>query len=112
VDGRPRQIDIEVEVRDEPVAQILGGEIVQRCPGHDSCDRDDVMSLVVDFLHELRQRRPVSLSEESLVELFSQRRPPLPRLDLSGPCHLLFTSLTPCSALVAAGRGSLFQSLT
>jgi hypothetical protein len=37
------------------------------------------MSLVVDLLHELRQRWPVALSEESLVEAASQRRPPLLR---------------------------------
>jgi hypothetical protein len=63
----------------EPVPQILGGEVVQRCPGDGSCERDDVMSLVVDLLHELRQRWPVALSEESRVDLAGQRRPPLLR---------------------------------
>ena len=59
----------------ESVPQILGGEIVQRCPGHGSCDRGDIVSLIIDSLHELRQCRPVALSEESLVELVGQRLP-------------------------------------
>jgi hypothetical protein len=63
----------------EPVPQILGGEVVQRCPGHGSCERSDIVSLIIDALHELRQRRPVALSEESLVELAGQRRPTLLR---------------------------------
>ena len=46
----------------EPVPQILGGETVQRCPGHGSGDRGDIASLIIDCLHELRQRRPVSLA--------------------------------------------------
>ena len=37
------------EVGDESVSQILGGEVVQRCTGHRSCDRSDVMSLIIDF---------------------------------------------------------------
>ena len=37
------------------------------------------MSLVVHLLHELRERRPVSLLEESLVELVGQGGPPLLR---------------------------------
>ncbi len=77
------QVDAEVEVRDESVTQILGGEIVQRCPGHGSCDRSDIVSLIIDFLHELRQCWPVALSEESLVELAGQGRPPLLRPDRS-----------------------------
>jgi len=67
----------------ESVSQILGGEVVQRCPGHGSCERDDVTSLVVDLLHELRQCWPVALSEESLVELAGQARPSLLRPDRS-----------------------------
>ena len=66
-------------MRDETVTQILSGKITQRCTGHDSCDRDDIVSLVVDLLHKLRQCRPVALSEESLVELACQARPPLLR---------------------------------
>ena len=31
--------------------------------------RGDIVSLIIDALHELRQCRPVCLSEESLVEL-------------------------------------------
>jgi hypothetical protein len=65
----------------EPVPQILGGEIVQRCPGHGSNDRSDIVSLIIDSLHELRQRWPVALSEESLVELAGQGHPPLLRSD-------------------------------
>ena len=56
VDRGPSQLVAEVEVGDEPVPQILGGEIVQRCPDHGSCDRDDVMSLVVDFSLYLLRR--------------------------------------------------------
>jgi len=79
------EVVAEVEVRGESVAQILGGEVVQRCPGHGSCERCDVVSLIIDALQQLRQRRPVSLSEESLVELACQRRPPLVRPDRSRP---------------------------
>jgi hypothetical protein len=75
------QVDAQVEVGDDPVPQILGGEIVQRCPGHGSCDRSDIVSLIIDSLHELRQRWPVALSEESLVDLAGQGRPPLLRSD-------------------------------
>jgi hypothetical protein len=39
------------------------------------------VSLVVHLLNEMRERRPVSLSEESLVELAGQGRPPLLRSD-------------------------------
>ena len=81
VDRGPLQVDPEVEVRDEPVSQILGGEVVQRCPGHGSCEPSYVVSLISDSLHDKRQRRPVSLSEESLVELAGQGRPPLLRPD-------------------------------
>ena len=42
-------------------------------------ERSDIVSLIIDALHELRQRRPVALSEESLVDLAGQRRPPLLR---------------------------------
>ena len=73
------QVIAEVEVRWESVPQILGEEIVQRCPGHGSCERSDIVSLIIDALQQLRQRRPVALSEESLVELAGQRRPPLLR---------------------------------
>ena len=41
-------------MRDEPVSQILGGEVVQRCPGHGSCERSYVVSLIIDSLQELR----------------------------------------------------------
>src|SRR5215203_4941198 len=54
------QVVAEVEVGGESVSQILGGEVVQRCPGHGSCDRSYVVSLIVDLLHELRQCRPVA----------------------------------------------------
>ena len=49
VDEGPLQVVAEVEVRGESVPQILGGEVVQRCPGQGSCERDDIMSLVVDL---------------------------------------------------------------
>jgi hypothetical protein len=81
VDRRRLLVVAEVEVRGESVPQILGGEVVQRCPSHGSCERDDVMSLVMDLLHELRQCWPVALSEESLVELAGQGRPSLLRPD-------------------------------
>ena len=83
VDRGPLQVVAEVEVRDESVPQILGGEVVQRCRGHGSCDRGDIVSLIIDSLHELRQCWPVALSEESLVELAGQGRPPLLRSDRS-----------------------------
>ena len=58
------------EVGDETVAQILGREIVQGCGCDEaSSDRGNVVSLIMNGLHELRQRRPVSLAEETLVEL-------------------------------------------
>jgi hypothetical protein len=79
VDGRPLQVVAEVEVGGEPVSQILSGEVVQRCPGHGSGERSNVVSLIVDSLQELRQRWPVALSEESLVELAGQGCPPLLR---------------------------------
>jgi hypothetical protein len=69
VDRGRLQVVAEVEVRGESVPQILGGEIVERCPGHDSSDCSDIVSLIIDSLQELRQCRPVALSEESLVEL-------------------------------------------
>jgi hypothetical protein len=72
------RVDAEMELGDESVAKILGGEIVQRCGCHDaSSDRGDVVSLFVDLLHELRQRRPVFLTEESFIDLARQSRPPL-----------------------------------
>jgi hypothetical protein len=37
--------------------------------GYGSSDRADIVSLIIDSLQELRQCRPVALSEESLVEL-------------------------------------------
>jgi hypothetical protein len=69
VDRGPFQVVAEVEVGGESVTQVLGGKIVQRCPGHGSCERSDIMSLIIDSLHDLRQCWPVALSEESLVEL-------------------------------------------
>jgi hypothetical protein len=57
------RVDAEVEVGYESVSQILGGEIVQRRAGHESLgDRGDRRVLVVHVLHELRQRRPVTLT--------------------------------------------------
>lgn len=46
------RVDAEVEVRGESVPQILGGEIIQRCPGHGSSDRADIVSLIIDSLHQ------------------------------------------------------------
>jgi hypothetical protein len=83
VDRGPLQVVAEVEVRGESVSQILGGEVVQRCRGHGLCERSDVVSLIIDSLHELRQCWPVALSEESLVELAGQGCPPLLRPDRS-----------------------------
>jgi hypothetical protein len=75
-----RKVDTQGEVRDEAVTQVLGGKIIQRRRGQEaSSDRGDVVSLLVHVLDELRERRPVSLSEESLVELVGQRGPPLLR---------------------------------
>lgn len=81
------QVIAEVEVRGESVPQILGGEVAQRCPGHGSCERGDIVSLIIGSLQQLRQRWPVSLSEESLVEVAGQGRPPLlrPRSGLLRP---------------------------
>jgi hypothetical protein len=81
VDRGPFQVIAEVEVGGESVTQILGREIIQRCRGHGSCERSDIVSLIIDSLQQLRQRRPVALSEESLVELAGQGRPSLLRLD-------------------------------
>jgi len=83
VDQGLLQVVAEVEVCGESVSQVLGGEVVQRCRGHGSCERSDIVSLIIDALHELRQRRPVALSEESLVELAGQGCPPLLRSDRS-----------------------------
>ena len=54
VDRGPRKVDAEVEVGDESVTQVLGGEIIRwrRCD-ESSCDRGSVVSLVVYLLHEL-----------------------------------------------------------
>jgi len=77
------RVDAEAEVGDEAVTQVLGGEIVQRRGCDESTgDRGSVVSLVVHLLNELGERRPVSLPEESLVELVGQRCPPLLRWDL------------------------------
>jgi hypothetical protein len=70
------------EVGDESVTQILGGEIVQGCGYETSSDRGNVVSFIMSGLKELRQRRPISLSEETLVELASETRPPLLWFDL------------------------------
>ena len=59
VDRGPLLVVAEVEVGGESVPQILGGEVVQRCPGHGSCERSDIVSLIIDSLHQLRQCRPV-----------------------------------------------------
>jgi hypothetical protein len=71
----------DVEIRGESVTQVLGGEVVQRCPGHGSCDRGDIVSLIIDSLQQLRQCWPVALLGESLVELAGQGCPPLLRPD-------------------------------
>jgi hypothetical protein len=84
----------------EPIPEILGGEVVQRCPGHGTGERGDIVSLIIDGLHELRQRRPVSLANESLVELAGQGSPPLLRSDLS-------RSNQPCFDLVDGLQGFL-----
>ena len=97
-DSRAEQVVAEVEVGDEPVSQILGGEVVERCPGHGSCERSDVVSLIIDALHELRQCRPVALSEESLVELAGQAAHRCPASIEPLPSRLL-TSLTPCAGI-------------
>jgi hypothetical protein len=83
VDWGPLLVVAEVDVGGESVAQVLGGEVVERCPGHGSCERGDIVSLIIDALHELRQCWPVCLSEESLVELAGQGCPPLLRSDRS-----------------------------
>ena len=85
VDWGPLRVVAEVDVGGESVTQILGGEIVQRCRGHGSCERSDIVSLIIDSLQQLRQRRPVSLSDQPLVELVGQDRPPLLRWDLRRP---------------------------
>jgi hypothetical protein len=82
VDRELLQVVAEVEVRGESVPQVLGGEVVQRRLGHGSCERSDIMSLIIDSLHELGECWPVALSEESLVELAGQGRPPMFRSDL------------------------------
>jgi hypothetical protein len=83
VDRRLLQVLAEVEAGGESVTQILGGEVDQRCRSHCSCERGDVVSLVIDSLQQLCQCWPVALSEESLVELAGQGRPPLLRSDRS-----------------------------
>ena len=74
MDRGPLQVVAEVEVDGESVPEILGGEVVQRRPGHGSSDRADIVSLIIDSLQELRPCRPVALSEESLVELAAASR--------------------------------------
>ena len=97
---------------DEPVPQILGGEVVQRCPRHGSCERGDIVSLIIDFLHELRQCWPVALSEESLVELAGQGRPALLRPDRGRFGQPFLDPADPRRGLAAARRESRFQSFT
>jgi hypothetical protein len=66
--GGPLQVDAQVEVGGEPVAQVLGRKVGQRCRGQEApSDRGDVVSLVVYVLDELRKGRPVSLAGEALV---------------------------------------------
>ena len=89
-------------MRDESVSQILGGEIIQRCPGHGSCERSDIVSLIIDSLHELGKCWPVALSEESLVELAGQGGPPLLRSDR---CRFGQPSLDLVDALEGIGGG-------
>jgi hypothetical protein len=108
----PTQAAAEAEVGDESVTQILGREIVQRCGCHEtSSDRGNVVSLIMNCLHELGQRRPVTLSEESLVELTRQTVHRSCGRIWAAAIRVL-TSFMPCSGLVAARRGSVFQSLT
>jgi hypothetical protein len=86
VDHVIRQTAAEADMRDESVTQILGREVVQRRGCYQaSSDRGNVVSLIVNGLHELRQRRPVSLAEETLIELTSQHRPPLLGFHLGRP---------------------------
>ena len=59
--GCPRRPPPKIEVSDESVTQILGREIVQRCGcSETSSDRSNVVSLIMNGLHELRQRVPVT----------------------------------------------------
>jgi hypothetical protein len=47
---------VDADVCCQPVTQILGGEIVQRCACHEaSSDSGNVVSLIMNGLHELRQ---------------------------------------------------------
>ena len=81
----PTRAAAGAEVGDESVTQILGGEIAQGC-GRDeaSSDRGNIVSLIMNGLHELRQRRPVTLAREALIELTRQHRPPLLWSDTGG----------------------------
>jgi hypothetical protein len=65
----PTRAAAGAEVGDESVPQILGGEIVHGCGCYEtSSDRGNVVSLIMNGLQQLRQRRPVTLSGETLVE--------------------------------------------
>jgi hypothetical protein len=65
----PIQITARAEVDDESVAQILGREIVQGWGCYEtSSDRGNIVSLIMNGLPDRRQRRPVTLFDESLVE--------------------------------------------
>jgi hypothetical protein len=69
VERLPKLAAAGAEVGDESVTQIRGREIVQGYGCDEaSSDRGNVVSLIMNCLHELRQRRPVTLSDESLVE--------------------------------------------
>ena len=58
----PTQAAAKIEVSDESVTQILGREIVQRCGcSETSSDRGNVVSLIMNGLHQLRQRQPAFL---------------------------------------------------
>jgi hypothetical protein len=49
----------EVEVGGERVSQVLGGEAVQRCLGHGSCKRSDIVSLIENDKADSSERRNV-----------------------------------------------------
>ena len=65
---------------DEPVAQVAGGGVAQRCLGDQGAGGGaDVVALLVGLLQHRRGGRPVALLEQSRVELAGERCPPLGR---------------------------------
>ncbi len=69
MDWGPLQVVTEVELTASRYRRCWVGRSFSGVLGHGSSDCADIVSLIIVSLQELRQCRPVALSEESLVGL-------------------------------------------